>query len=965
MAANLAEQIFDLLTKHDVDIMRVDAGTRARVVAMINGLEQDIVKKLRRFDPTGPATKTLRLKAMDRMVSTTAKTIEEAYEAIERFMAKEMALLGATEAATLAELGNRAMGFELLSGRLDPFTVKALTNRALVEGEFAQKWWKKQSQDLRNGFVREIRAGVLGNETPDQITRRIRGTRAANFKDGLMATTRRRASGLVRSSVLGVANEARLEMLKKNSDVVKGVQWISTLDSRTTEICMSLDGSAWDLQGNKLNGTAHPWRGPPPAHFNCRSTLSPVVKSFAEMASDPGAKKKLSAQIATQPPKIHPDAIKEYQAGGSKGELGGFTTLQRFLRTGSPTNAGVTYPKEQIEKVIAQVNESISTTQLASNKILYRGTRSYLDEFGVDDLSEIKKGFTFTQKGFTSTSSSKKVTKRFTDALNPDDRPANIVIKMKQGEHALDVAKHGDPVVGLIGPEKEWLLRSGQQFRVTNVRRGKIPTIELELTGKPPSVLARESVKESVEATLRASADGKVSGKLNYEGWLKTRPVAEQREILGPTKHNLWQKGLISFNDLIDQSHNPLTVAQLVQKAGLAAKKTVDLGKVQTEVRKTLAASAKKAERQVVIDAAKKELRQIETGQVKWLSQAQKQLAKTPEYNAASVVDKLKLVQARADKLKQANLLGQYKRAVNEGRIPSARATKAFEALSESRKRDLFESRVLPFTETSLGRYKKIKIAGGVPDKTAQRAFDVLDEDVKRKVIASIEESRKFISQDQPIARKGAQSFKSIRKKFEKKITSGTINDIEEGLQMMYARVPEGANPNEVLFRKLPKEIRVRSFSGEKSSSFGAEPQGFYRWKDEILELSDKSDIDVFIHEFGHHIDKVFLSEKRGLRLSTVVEERKKAARIAEEKWNKQNPAPHGADPRDFALDLSQDWMLIDDAPAVSNYALVNDKEWWAECFRVYVNGTESELRKLRQFAPETLKAIERIFGIK
>ena len=59
----------------------------------------------------------------------------------------------------------------------------------------------------------------------------------------------------------------------ENQDVIKGVQWVSTLDSRTTVICAGLDGRVFK-PGQGIR---------PPAHFACRSTTVPVLRSFDEL----------------------------------------------------------------------------------------------------------------------------------------------------------------------------------------------------------------------------------------------------------------------------------------------------------------------------------------------------------------------------------------------------------------------------------------------------------------------------------------------------------------------------------------------------------------------------------------------------------------------------------------------------------------------------------------------------------
>jgi hypothetical protein len=59
--------------------------------------------------------------------------------------------------------------------------------------------------------------------------------------------------------------------------------------------------------------------------------------------------------------------------------------------------------------------------------------------------------------------------------------------------------------------------------------------------------------------------DGQVAQTLTYEDWLKTKSERFQKEVLGPGKWALWQKGQIGLKDLIDQRGRPLTLEKLKQ----------------------------------------------------------------------------------------------------------------------------------------------------------------------------------------------------------------------------------------------------------------------------------------------------------------------------------------------------------------------------------------------------------------
>ena len=93
-----------------------------------------------------------------------------------------------------------------------------------------------------------------------------------------------------------VSNQVRAEMIKANDDVIKGKQWISTLDNRTTPHCMAYDGLTWDLDDKPIGGHGKSFGSGPPAHFNCRSTVIPLLKTWEELSQGPPALKRKIAK---------------------------------------------------------------------------------------------------------------------------------------------------------------------------------------------------------------------------------------------------------------------------------------------------------------------------------------------------------------------------------------------------------------------------------------------------------------------------------------------------------------------------------------------------------------------------------------------------------------------------------------------------------------------------------------------
>lgn len=119
--------------------------------------------------------------------------------------------------------------------------------------------WSKREVSRVNDLVRK---GYAEGWTNQQMVQGIRGTRALGYKDGLLASSRRNAEAVVRTSVQHVANTGRMAVWEQNKDIVQGYKFVATLDARTTQICRSLDGKVFKLGEGPV----------PPVHIGCRST---------------------------------------------------------------------------------------------------------------------------------------------------------------------------------------------------------------------------------------------------------------------------------------------------------------------------------------------------------------------------------------------------------------------------------------------------------------------------------------------------------------------------------------------------------------------------------------------------------------------------------------------------------------------------------------------------------------------
>lgn len=136
-------------------------------------------------------------------------------------------------------------------------------------GTFVENWTAREMAAVE-AILRNAHA--QGWTIQETVTA-IRGTARRNYADGVMARLRRDVETIVRTSIQHVSNSARIAALSANVDIILGYRWVSTLDSRTTPVCRSLDGRVFEIGAGPI----------PPIHLNCRSTIVPEMEETVKM----------------------------------------------------------------------------------------------------------------------------------------------------------------------------------------------------------------------------------------------------------------------------------------------------------------------------------------------------------------------------------------------------------------------------------------------------------------------------------------------------------------------------------------------------------------------------------------------------------------------------------------------------------------------------------------------------------
>lgn len=261
------EAYISLAIRRQAILERLKSGEVSNFAKEIKNLENLIRRTLFELDDEFSKLSRLKLNNLLRLLQQDQGTLFKA--ATKAFLKRSADIAAVYMAQELLDLNNTV---DVRGTRLNDFTKKDIFKRVVqrplsTDGDLLEPWIKDFTDKETARVSKAVRLGHSQGLTNQEMVQRLVGTKSRNFQDGLLQTTRRNASTVVRTSVQHVASSARQEVWEANKDVVRRYQFLATLDRVTSPICRTLDKQEFDFG-----------KGPiPPVHPNCRSTTIPVL----------------------------------------------------------------------------------------------------------------------------------------------------------------------------------------------------------------------------------------------------------------------------------------------------------------------------------------------------------------------------------------------------------------------------------------------------------------------------------------------------------------------------------------------------------------------------------------------------------------------------------------------------------------------------------------------------------------
>lgn len=283
MAEN--EDMVDKLVGHRVDVLRASQETQDRIILLLLFLGARLGALVSDADLAGAGYVRAAPKAREGLIQRLYAAASVTYATIRGLLKRDTGTLAGVEGKFASDLvGAKEPGRSDVNGYLAG---------VLVHGAPLADWWAKQLSDVQHRIATEIRLGVAAREGNDKLATRLRGTSTGStvrlpdadgqrrsvmgYSGGVLAGAGQNAGALVQGAFWATAHAVDAGVWL-DTPKVRGRQWVAVLDTRTTPGCRALHGACWDFQGKLLpdSPVRLKFPGPPPRHWNCRSTLAPL-----------------------------------------------------------------------------------------------------------------------------------------------------------------------------------------------------------------------------------------------------------------------------------------------------------------------------------------------------------------------------------------------------------------------------------------------------------------------------------------------------------------------------------------------------------------------------------------------------------------------------------------------------------------------------------------------------------------
>lgn len=257
METNANTQLYDKAVDRAAMLRLVEADNAAKIHKIFDSHEENVGKIIRNNNPR--LTEKLKKELESEVVST--------YSQLHSTVSRNLLDLTKDQLSYAYQQLDNIIGKIWRTARPTHRVAEEIVLKRPLYGDTTlSDGWVQISIAERKRLEQIIRAGIAEGLDEGDLALHIR--KASAFK-----VSRQQSLGLARTAMTSVYAQADHEIYKANEKALRGYQYVAVLDSRTTPLCASRDGNIY-----LIGDVSHL----PPAHWHCRSTTVPVVKSYED-----------------------------------------------------------------------------------------------------------------------------------------------------------------------------------------------------------------------------------------------------------------------------------------------------------------------------------------------------------------------------------------------------------------------------------------------------------------------------------------------------------------------------------------------------------------------------------------------------------------------------------------------------------------------------------------------------------
>lgn len=285
------ERLSDEAIAHMLFVSRYSTGVAKKMIKILNQSDAELSAKLfAALDDMEPDNFTVR--RLESLLGDVRKVNEIATKSMLDGLLSELKDFSKHESGYQMDLFSSLLPAEVLErfplAGISFEQVYAAAMSKPFQGRLLKDWASNLESDRLKRITSAVSLGYLQGETVEMIIRRVRGTKAADYKDGALQVSRANAASIIKTAVSHTAASAREKFAKNNSDIIDAKQWSSALDTKTSAPCRIRDRLAYSLKNKPLGHKVPYLQGPGRIHWNCRSGEILITKSWKELGFKKG-----------------------------------------------------------------------------------------------------------------------------------------------------------------------------------------------------------------------------------------------------------------------------------------------------------------------------------------------------------------------------------------------------------------------------------------------------------------------------------------------------------------------------------------------------------------------------------------------------------------------------------------------------------------------------------------------------